>query len=76
MKNVTTVVGTVDDPRLPPKSLDIAFMTNTHHHLDKPVDLARKLRASLKDNGSLAIVERDPDRSGSKHEATAKDDFI
>jgi len=75
LKNVTTILGTVDDPRLPPQSLDIAFMTNTYHHLAQPVDLVRKLRSSLKENGILAIVERDADRSGSRHEATVKDDF-
>lgn len=76
--NVTTIIGTVDDPKLPLAILDIAFMTNTYHHLDKPVELVRKLRSSLKPEGYLVIVERDKDRckSDERDEATSQSDFI
>ncbi len=74
--NLTTIVGTVTDPRFPPRSLDIAFMTNTYHHLEKPVELVRNLLPSLKEKGVLAIVERDADRTTYKEEATRKDDFV
>jgi SAM-dependent methyltransferase len=74
--NVTTIVGTVDDPRLPAGTLDIAFMTNTYHHLEKPVDLVRNIRPALKPGGILAIVERDADRSVHKQEATRPEDFV
>ncbi|HEX9901772.1 MAG TPA: class I SAM-dependent methyltransferase, partial [Acidobacteriota bacterium] len=76
LDNVQIIVGTVTDPRLPLKALDIAFMTNTYHHLEKPVELVRNLLPTLKENGRLVIVERDYDRSPHKHEATAKEDFI
>ncbi len=74
--NLTTIVGTVTNPRFPPRSLDIAFMTNTYHHLEKPVELVRNLLPSLKEKGILAIVERDADRTAYKEEATRKDDFV
>jgi len=76
LENVQTIVGTVTDPKLPLKALDIAFMTNTYHHLEKPVELVRNLLPTLKENGRLVIVERDYDRSPHKHEATTKEDFI
>jgi ubiquinone/menaquinone biosynthesis C-methylase UbiE len=76
LTNVTTILGTVEDPRLPRGALDIAFMTNTYHHLDKPVELVRNLLPALKENGILAIVERDKDRSVHKDEATSRKDFI
>jgi len=76
LTNVMTILGTVEDPRLPRASLDIAFMTNTYHHLEKPVELVRNLLPALKENGILAIVERDMDRSRHKHEATSQKDFI
>jgi SAM-dependent methyltransferase len=76
LANVTTIVGTVDDPRLPAGTLDIAFMTNTYHHLEKPVDLVRNIRPALKPGGILAIVERDADRSVHKQEATRPEDFV
>jgi len=50
--------------------------TNTYHHLEKPVELVRNLRAALKENGILAIVERDKDRSVHKDEATSQKDFM
>lgn len=73
--NVKIIIGTVEDPKLPANSLDIAFMTNTYHHLDKPVELVRNLLPTLKKNGILAIVERDKDRSQFKDEATTIQDF-
>ncbi len=76
LTNVTTILGTVEDPRLPRGVLDIAFMTNTYHHLAKPVELVRNLLPTLKEKGVLAIVERDKDRSPHKGEATSQKDFI
>jgi ubiquinone/menaquinone biosynthesis C-methylase UbiE len=76
LDNVQTIVGTVTNPKLPLKALDIAFMTNTYHHLEKPVELVRNLLPALKENGRLVIVERDYDRSPHKQEATTKEDFI
>jgi precorrin-6B methylase 2 len=76
LANVTIILGTVDDPRFPRASLDIAFMTNTYHHLEKPVELVRNLLPALRENGILAIVERDKDRTMHKDEATSQKDFI
>ncbi len=75
--NVKSIVGAVDDPKLPIAALDIAFMTNTYHHLDKPIDLVKKLRLSLKPTGYLVIVERDKDRCpiSERDEATSIADF-
>ena len=73
--HVKIIVGTVDDPKLPANSLDIAFMTNTYHHLEKPVELVRNLIPALKKDGILAIVERDKDRAENKDEATTIQDF-
>ena len=63
------------DPEFPPKALDIAFMTNTYHHLEKPVELVRSILPALKEGGRLVIVERDYDRSAHKDEATTKEKF-
>lgn len=74
--NVIIILGTVEDPLLPKDALDIVFMTNTYHHLDKPVELVRNLLPTLKENGILAIVERDAQRTGNYNEGTKKEDFI
>lgn len=75
-RNVRVITGTVTDPCLPPNSLDIAFMTNTYHHLSQPVKLVANLLPALKKDGILAIVERDKERSEHKDEATTRKDFI
>ncbi len=77
LANVRTILGAVDDPKFPPRSLDIAFMTNTYHHLDKPIELIRAILPALKEGGRLVIVERDKDRcpADQKDEATSPADF-
>jgi ubiquinone/menaquinone biosynthesis C-methylase UbiE len=74
--NVKIIIGEVDNPLFPAKSLDVAFMTNTYHHLEKPVDLVRNILPALKENGILAIVERDADRTRYSSEATSKEKFV
>lgn len=77
IKNITTILGEVEDPLLPEKELDIAFMINVYHHLEKPFELVRNTLPSLKPNGILAIVERDREKAGgSSWEATAKKTLI
>ncbi|MCP4727874.1 MAG: class I SAM-dependent methyltransferase [bacterium] len=60
IKNITTVLGNVTDSGFPLKSLDMAFMIRTYHHLDKPVELLRNIRKSLKPGGTLVVVDSDP----------------
>jgi ubiquinone/menaquinone biosynthesis C-methylase UbiE len=78
LTNVQTIVGTVVDPKFPAGSLDVAFMTNTYHHLEKPIELVRNIRAALKDTGRLVIVERDKERcpADQRSEATSPADFV
>lgn len=60
LANVETVLGLVDDARLPANSLDIVFMAWVFHHVDRPVPLLKSLLPSLKPWGSVAMVEPDP----------------
>lgn len=62
--NIQTVLGEVEHARLPKNTLDIAFMINVYHHLARPVPLIKSVRPSLKPGGLLAIVDRDPEKSG------------
>lgn len=73
ISNIITITGTVENPRFPVNKLDIAFMINTYHHLDKPVELMRNILPGLKPGGKLAIVEHDPSKServSSPHSST------
>jgi len=59
-KNITIIRGEVVHPNLPDNSCDFAFITNTYHHLDKPILLIRNIIPALKKEGKLIIVECDP----------------
>ena len=65
--NIETVLGTVDDPRLPPGALDMVFIVNAFHDLEKPVELLANLLPALKPGGTVVIMDRDPARSGDRH---------
>ena len=55
--NVTLVQGSVDDPNLPPASVDLALMVDVYHELSRPQAMLRKLREALRPGGRLALIE-------------------
>lgn len=57
LDNVVPVLGTPDDPKLPPGSIDLALMVDVYHELAAPQAFIRKLRASLKPGGRLVLLE-------------------
>jgi ubiquinone/menaquinone biosynthesis C-methylase UbiE len=65
--NIETVLGTVDDPRLPLGALDMVFVVNAFHDLAKPVELLANLLPSLKPGATVVIMDRDRDRAGDRH---------
>ncbi|NTU51371.1 MAG: class I SAM-dependent methyltransferase, partial [Candidatus Aminicenantes bacterium] len=61
--NVETVLGSVEDPRFPPASLDMVFVVNAFHDLEKPVELLANLLPSLKPEATVVVMDRDHDRT-------------
>jgi precorrin-6B methylase 2 len=55
--NVTLIEGTLDDPKLPPASVDLALMVDVYHELSQPQAILRHLRESLKPGGRLVLLE-------------------
>lgn len=55
--NVTTILGGVDDPRLPPRTIDLALMVDVYHELAAPQTFLRRLREALKPDGRLVLIE-------------------
>ncbi len=62
--NIETIRGTVIDPKLPKEKLDIVYLINTFHHLDKPVELMKNIIPALKPRGRLVIIEHETEKSG------------
>ena len=57
LDNVETIVGSVDDPKLPAGELALIFIISAYGHFSDPVTLMRKARPALRPDGYVAIVE-------------------
>jgi ubiquinone/menaquinone biosynthesis C-methylase UbiE len=57
LSNVTLILGSETDPRLPAGSADVELLLDVYHHLDYPGQVLAALAGALKPNGHLAIVE-------------------
>lgn len=55
--NVETILGTVDDPRLPAAALDLILMVDVYHEFQAPQRMLQKMRESLKPGGRLVLLE-------------------
>jgi len=55
--NVTPVQGAVDDPRLPPDTLDLILLVDVYHEFSQPQQMLRGMRAALKPGGRLVLLE-------------------
>ena len=57
LKNVDTILGEVNDPKLPDNTLDVIFVISAYHHFQDPIELMKKARSGLTTDGVLAIGE-------------------
>ena len=55
--NVTLVQGEVDNPRLPPATLDLELLVDVYHEFSKPQTMLKQLREALKPAGRLVLLE-------------------
>ena len=56
LDNVIAIAGTPEDPRIPEKA-DLILMVDVFHHIEERERYLRKLRASLKPGGRIAIID-------------------
>lgn len=64
LRNVSTVLGTAVDPRLPEASLDAILIVDAFHELEQPVALLKNLARTLKPNGVIGIINFKKDGGG------------
>lgn len=55
--NVVPLLGTIDDPKLPPESLDLAIMVDVYHEFSEPQKMLQRIREALKRDGRLVLLE-------------------
>jgi len=57
LTNVQFFLGSETDPKLPPGSVDVAFVLDTYHHFDYPGKMLANISHALKPGGRLVIVD-------------------
>jgi predicted methyltransferase len=58
LQNIKTILNKPDDAQLPADSIDAVLLLKTYHEIAHPVALLRNLRASLKPEARIGIIDR------------------
>ncbi len=59
VQNVEAILGQFDDPNLPTRDVDLAFIHNVLHHIEHREAYLKTLASYLKPKGRVAIIDRD-----------------
>jgi len=65
LDNVAVVLGSPENPKLPPHSFDRIFLIHMYHEVESPYAFLWHLRQGLKPNGEIVVV--DADRAPRRH---------
>lgn len=66
LTNLQAVEGKFDDPNLPSRDVDLAFIHDVLHHIENRETYLRNLKAYLKPDGRIAVIDFIPERGGHK----------
>ncbi len=58
LTNIEAILGTPDDPRLTPDSLDAALMLKVYHEIEHPQLVLANLHAALKPGARFGIIDK------------------
>ena len=72
IKNITTILGEVEDPLFPRGKMDMVFMCYVFHDLEKPVEFLMNIKKCLKHGSKVVILDQDPGKTGDHHFFTKK----
>lgn len=64
LRNVTPILGTQDDPRLPAGRIDALLIVGIYHEIVNPVALLKNVARALRPAGRVGIVEFTPGGGG------------
>ncbi|MEL7238293.1 MAG: class I SAM-dependent methyltransferase, partial [Planctomycetota bacterium] len=57
MTNVESVLGTIEDPKLPAGEVDLVLMVDAYHEFSHPYEMMQGIVRGLKPGGRVALVE-------------------
>lgn len=58
LKNIITILGDYDDPKLPKDELDVIFIMDTYHEMDSHEKILRHVKNALKAGGKVMLLEK------------------
>ena len=58
LTNIHTILGTPDDPKLPPESVNAVLMLKVYHEIAHPLVLLANLKPALKPGAKVGIIDR------------------
>jgi ubiquinone/menaquinone biosynthesis C-methylase UbiE len=57
LQNVSGVVNDQSSVRLPPASIDLAFISDTYHHFEQPRSMLAGIHRALKPGGEMVVID-------------------
>ncbi len=57
LTNIETVLGSEADPKLPTAKMDLVILVDVYHEFSQPQAMLQEIRASLKPDGRLILLE-------------------
>lgn len=67
IRNIRTVLGEYDDPKLPAPDVDLAFINDVLHHIQHRAVYLKALGTYIKPSGRIAIIEMNKDDPNTPH---------
>jgi 2-polyprenyl-3-methyl-5-hydroxy-6-metoxy-1,4-benzoquinol methylase len=67
IRNVKTVLGEFNDPKLPVRNVDLAFINDVLHHIENRAAYLKALGTYMKSSGRIAIIEMNKDDPKTPH---------
>lgn len=67
ISNVQTVLGEFNDPKLPARNVDLAFINDVLHHIQNRAAYLKALAAYIQPAGRIAIIEMNKDDPQTPH---------
>lgn len=67
IRNVHTILGEFDDPKLPAHDIDLAFINDVLHHIRNRAVYLKALATYLKPNGRIAIIDMNSNDPNTPH---------
>jgi ubiquinone/menaquinone biosynthesis C-methylase UbiE len=67
IRNVKTVMGEFNDPKLPARDVDLALINDVLHHIENRAGYLRALGTYMKNSGRIAIIEMNKDDPNTPH---------